>query len=59
MSRQPVRGSQMSFLLPINVAKAPRPPIPAPAATPTPARDVNYNTVMESLKRKGLTTAKK
>lgn len=59
MSRQPVRGSQMSFLLPINVAKAPRPSIPSPVATPTPARDVSYNSVLESLKRKGLTTAKK
>lgn len=59
MSRQPVRGSQMSLLLPLNMSKSPRPSTPTLTSPPTPARDVNYNSVLESLKRKGLTTAKK
>ena len=59
MSKHRPNGGQLSLLLPITSFKPAREVPPTRAPQNVPAREVSYGTVMESLRRKGLTAPKK
>lgn len=60
MSSQPKTGGQMSFLLPLNSPRSSKSesPMSKMGSAPT-GKDVSYSSVLDSLRRKGLTVTKK